>query len=157
MIKNLLIALALVLGFVGSLSMFVHPASLVIKHGYGSNGEPSDAYINPLWFANGISVGPTGTYNLNSQFGSCNPTFYGTSLAATSTGTFICNVPGIKAGDLILADAATNTGVTLGGFVIENAYATTTGIIAFTYLNLTGTASSSFAQATTGVEYSTSR
>ena len=148
-----LIALALVLGVVG-VGLGVVSFSAHTGGTFGATGNASTVSPNPEWFSGGLQIGQTGTLNTNYQFGTCNTTFYGTSLAATSTGTFVCAVSGIQAQDFILADLPqTEAGGTVGGFVIENAYSTTTGIVAFTYLNFTGAATSSFKQATTSVEY----
>lgn len=150
-IKNIGIAalvLAAILGVLGFLGIGLHaPVKL------GSSGNAAETYYNSQWLVGGNQIGPTGTLNANQQFGTCNPTFYGTSLAATSTGTFACAVPGILAGDTIVADPPIGSNVSGAGFVIQNAYATTTGIVAFTYVNLTGAATTSFKQATTSVEY----
>ena len=149
-----LIALALVLGLAGTALGISALVSKPSGATYGATGNASTVVPNAEWLSGGVQIGQTGTLNTNYQFGSCNPTFYGTSLAATSTGTFVCSVPGIQAGDYLQGDLPTNeTGGTPGGFVIENAYSTTTGIVAFTIMNLTGAATTSFSQATTSVEY----
>jgi hypothetical protein len=124
----------------------------------GSAGNAAETYINSQWLVGGLQVGPTGTLNANSQFGSCNPTYYGTlPLAASSTGTFACTVSGIAAGDYLEGDLpATETGGT-PGFIITSTYATTSNIVAFTVYNISGSATSSFKQATTGVEYWSTR
>jgi hypothetical protein len=94
--------------------------------------------------------------------GTCNPTFYGTSLAATSTGVFACASTNVLAGDKVFvmlpsgAGAATAAGAAAspyGGFNANAGFATTTGIFAFNIQNLTGAATTSFTQATTAVQY----
>lgn len=124
---------------------------------FGQTGNAPETHPNGAWYVGGLQTGPTGTWDANTQFGTCNPTYYGTSLAATSTGTFVCTVQGINAGDFIFPDMPKTSAGTFAGFIVENAYSTTTNVVAFTILNLTGAATSSFAQATTGIEYATYR
>lgn len=118
--------------------------------------DPSGTVVpNEQWFTGGIRIGSGNYVNkiANLYKGKCNPTFYGTSFAASSTGTFACAVTGVQAGDLIFGDLPNTEGGTFLGFDISATYATTTGVVGFTYQNFTGAATSSFAQATTGVEY----
>jgi hypothetical protein len=75
-------------------------------------------------------------------------------------GAVLLNVTGVNAGDNIVADLPIGAGFNPNGagslstgFVLVSAYATTTGVIGFTIDNFTGAATSSFAQATTTVEY----
>lgn len=122
-----------------------------------------EVYYNPYIMVNGIQVGTNGSAIHQYIDGTCNPTFVGSSFAATTTGVFFCSgITGVAAGDLIFADmpagAAVNTGGTgggslSGGFVLESAYSTTTGVIAFGVANFTGAATSSFKQATTSLEF----
>lgn len=100
-----------------------------------------------------LKLGASGTAVNSIIYGTCNPTEVGTSLAATSTATFICSVPGVTAGSNVIGDLPSTAANTAGAFVLVNAYATTSGAIGFTILNLTGAATSSFSQATTSVEY----
>lgn len=116
---------------------------------------------NLQWFTGGIRTGDQNASTASEEiWNTCNPTFDGTSLGATSTGQFICSAPGVKAGDLIIGDLpvgagknANGAGSPVGGFVLTNAYSTTSGQVAFTVLNLTGAATTSFAQASTSLEY----
>lgn len=86
--------------------------------------------------------------------GTCNATFSGTSLAATSTGQFFCPVTGVVANDKVFVSlpGTARTGANMW-FDVADTYATTTGAIGFDISNFTGTATTSFAQATTGVQY----
>lgn len=162
-IKNIGLA-ALVLGaLLGAASFFGYGLHLMgVK--FGTTGNAPETYYNGQWLVGGNQIGPTGTWNLNQQFASCNPKFYGTSFAASTTGVFACAAPGVNAGDSIVGDLPQGAGVNPsgagsigGGFVLVGAYSTTTGIVAFTIQNDTGAATSSFAQATTSFEYFTWR
>lgn len=86
--------------------------------------------------------------------GTCTAAFNGTSLAATSTGQFLCSVTGVAAGDKVFVSlpAAARDG-SAAWFDVVDTYATTTGRIGFDIANWTGVATTSFAQATTGIQY----
>lgn len=114
---------------------------------------------NLQWFSGGIRIGDNNSSQLSEVLkGTCNIT--GPTLAATSTAQYFCTVTGVKAGDNVFADLPVGAGANnagagslSGGFNIVAAYATTTNRIGITISNLTGAATSSFAQATTSVEY----
>lgn len=153
--KQIGVAIVSILSLLGAIAFF--EVNVTETHTLGSTGNGSETYYNSQWLVGGVQIGLTGTLDANRQFGTCNPTFYGTSLGATTTGTFVCPVQGINAGDFIHADLPLTEAGTGGGFDIVNAYATTSNTVAFTYLNLTGAATSSFKQATTAVEFWTDR
>lgn len=92
--------------------------------------------------------------------GTCNATFSGSSLAATSSGQFYCSASGVAAGDKVFVMLPVGAGANsqgasslYGGFNAHTGYATTTNVIGFNIENFTGTATSSFAQATTSIQY----
>lgn len=139
---------------------FGHRSSPVQAGAVNGGFSQGQVQTNPMIFVNGASFGAQGSA-LNSFIdGTCNPTFYGTSFAASTTATFVCSVSGVQAGDLIWGDMPKGAGVLGGGagslglgFSIVSAYATTSNLIDFTIANFTGAATSSFAQATTSVEF----
>jgi len=108
-----------------------------------------------------VNFGANGSTLTNFIFGKCNVTQTTPgSQAATTTAQFYCAVPGVNAGDYIIGDMPANAGnypngslSPQGGFDLISTYATSSGIVAFQIANFTGGASSSFAQATTSVEY----
>lgn len=113
-------------------------------------------------FAAGLSIGDPGSQVSPRaskltfvKAGTCNSTFSGTSLAATSTGLFYCsNILGVKAGDIVQATlpSTARTGANQW-FEIIDGYATTTDRFGFDMANFSGAATSSFRQATTGIQY----
>lgn len=123
--------------------------------------------------ASSLAVGATGcddqyatcigTPISNVLTGTCNLTSNAAvtaSFAATTTGQFYCAISNVAASDNVFvtlpAGAGTNLGGAsslAGGFNLVSAYATTTGILGVTLLNVTGAATSSFTQATTGITY----
>lgn len=126
----------------------------------GSTGNAAETYYNSQWLVGGIQVGPTGTLNANSQFGSCNLIGGSKGIAATSTATFDCAVTGVQKGDVVMGDLGVNAPFSLGsGFVVAAAQASTTaGYITYTILNLTGAASTTLGtNLTNGMEYFTLR
>lgn len=130
------------------------------SHAVGSTGNASETYYNSQWLVGGLQVGPTGTLNVNTQFGTCNLIGGAAGISATSTKNFDCAVTGIQRGDVVMGDLGTNAPFTPGaGFVISAAVASTTsGFITFTILNLTGVASSTLGtNLTNGLEYYTLR
>lgn len=114
-------------------------------------------------FPHGISVGLQSLSATNIAkilVGTCNAQTSTAPFAATSTSQFVCTAIGARAGDLVTATlpvgAGANSngpGAPYAGFDTISAYATTSDQIGFTIANLTGAATSSYAQATTGVEY----
>lgn len=137
----------------------------------GGNNQPQSSSEAPVGytgtrFPHGIAIGdpvalgvaPTNISKI--LMGSCNPTFSGTSFAATSSAQFFCAVTGVTAGDQVdiwlpvgAGANAQGAGSIAGGFTINGTYASTTNVIGFNMLNMTGAATTSFAQATTGVMY----
>lgn len=78
------------------------------------------------------------------------------SHAATTSKELFCAVTGVQANDTVIVDLPRTAGFAGGlpaGFVVNTAYATTTDVIAVSVVNLTGAASSSYAQATTSASY----
>ena len=117
-------------------------------------------------FTHGISVGNTvslGTVPTNISkilVGTCTGVIDGTTFAASSTAQFVCPVTGVASGDSVSVElpvgAGTNArgaGSLSMGFSVVAAYATSSNQIGFTLANFTGAATSSFAQATTGIAY----
>lgn len=102
-----------------------------------------------------LTLGAQGNQVSKLLVGTCNPAFNGTSLAATSTGQFLCRNANVRAGDRVFVSLPIGSrGGLQGGFVAAgNGYATTTGWFGFEILNMTGAATTSFAQATTGIQY----
>lgn len=140
-IKNIgigVLGLCAVLGLVSFLGFGLQHSSKL-----GSAGNGSETYYNSQWLVGGNQIGPTGTLNLNTQFGTCNLIGTNVTIAATSTQNYDCPVAGIKPGDLVLADPSSN----MGGGVLGNIYpiravaSTTAGFVTFTLINLSGVAS----------------
>jgi hypothetical protein len=134
-------------------------ATLVLMQMSPSFGGPQQQAI-PQLFTNGIYVGDQGTILTDVVSGTCNATFSGTSLAASSTGQFLCAVTGAVSGDKVFIELPAGAGANAqgaaslyGGFTVAGAYATTTDVIGFNILNNTGAATTSFRQATTSVQY----
>lgn len=82
------------------------------------------------------------------------------SHAATTSKEFICAVADVTAGDRVFVslpagagDYSSGSESLAGGFILNAAYATTSGYIGFSIYNGTGAATSSYAQATTSVQY----
>lgn len=110
-----------------------------------------------------FTVGTNGSNVSFIKTGTCNANISTTTtaFAATSTAQFICqSVTGVTSGDKIFVTLPVGAGVNplgagspFGGFDASAGYATTTGQFGFTMYNGTGIATSSFAQATTGVQY----
>jgi hypothetical protein len=107
-----------------------------------------------------FALGSSGTAHTKFISGTCNPTFSGASLGATSTGQFFCAVTGAASGDKVLVALpagagahAQGSGSLYGGFLVSGTYATTSNVIGFNIYNGTGAATTSFAQATTSVQY----
>lgn len=149
--------LALVLGLVGSVSLFLHGSS---SGALGSTGQPSTVSPNPEWFSGGQTVGLTGTFNQNTQFGSCSLIGTSAGITATTTANFDCAVSGIKAGDLVLEDPSPLEGVGIASdiFPIAAKASTTSGFITFTLINLSGAASTTLgANIASSTEYFTLR
>jgi hypothetical protein len=111
-------------------------------------------------YGNGLTVGDQGNDIDDALHGTCNASFSGTSLAASSSGQFFCSVTGARSGDRVFvmlpagAGAhAQGAGSPLGGFAASTGYATTSDRIGFNIVNMTGAATTSFRQATTSVQY----
>lgn len=123
--------------------------------------RPSTSFEATILARGGLRLGSSAnaTTLQNIQMTTCNPTFSGQSLLASTTGQFFCAVSGVSAGDKVFVMLPAGAGANLqgsastyGGFVAGSGYATTTGVVGFNITNLTGAATSSFAQATTGVQ-----
>lgn len=126
----------------------------------GSTGNGAETYYNSQWLVGGIQVGPTGTLNGNTQFGNCNLIGGAAGITATSTANFDCAVTGIQPGDVILEDPSNRMTLGVAGdiFPVRATASTTAGFVTFTFLNLSGAASSTLgANVTQGVEYVTWR
>lgn len=132
----------------------------------GTTGAASYVAL-PTWFGGGLSIGSSQQLNVSSTGGltlgasgtalsqvidtTCTAIAY-TSLAATSSQQLDCPVTGAVSTDRVLVAlplAASNAAL---GFTIGGAAASTTaGYVSFRLYNLTGAATSSYAQATTSV------
>lgn len=126
----------------------------------GSTGQPATVVPNAQWFSGGETVGLTGTFNKNTQFGICNLIGGAAGIAASSTANFDCAVKGIVRGDTIFGDLGANAPTTPGfGFNISKAVASTTaGFITFSITNFSGAATTTLgANLTSGIEYLTYR
>lgn len=140
------VVIALVGGHAGLFGSVTSPATnldyLELSQGFKLPAGPS------------VTTANQGTVVQAMLQGSCNPTFNGSSLAATTTGQFFCSVTGVASGDKVFISLPSGAAQVLGGInAVGNGYATTTGVIAFDLVNLTGTATTSFPQATTTVKY----
>lgn len=153
-IFNVLVVLAVVA--VGMLAVRETPAP---QDGPSYQGVGAYEAIATLW-GNGLTVGDQGTLVSDALHGTCNATFSGTSLAASSSGQFFCNVTGAASGDRVFVMLPAGSGANaqgpaslFGGFVATAGYATTSDRIGFNIVNMTGAATTSFRQATTSVQY----
>lgn len=157
--KNIVIGVLAALALLfGTLYLVTRTANVGVVAGAVAAGQQ---HYQTESFQQGLQLGQRGSIISQALFGKCNvsQTTSG-SQAATTTAEFTCAVTGVKAGDTIVGDmpvgAGNNpngSGSTYGGFVLVAAYATSTGVVAFQIANYSGAATSSFAQATTGVEY----
>lgn len=158
-LKSLGLAVGALFAILGTLAFLgIHLGGLPTQ--VGSTGNAAETYYNSNWLVGGIQVGPTGTLNANSQFGTCNLIGGSAGISATSTKNFDCAVTGIQKGDVVMGDLGINAPFTSGaGFVVSAAQASTTaGYITYTILNLTGAASTTLGtNITNGMEYFTLR
>lgn len=130
-------------------------------HSFGAISSPA-TNLDFLQLSQGLQLpaGPSVSTTLwGSQIqglfsGTCTATFSGTSLAATSTGQFFCPVTGVLSGDKVHVTLGAGARSGAGAWLTAvDGYATTTGFIGFDIANWTGAATTSFAQATTAVQY----
>lgn len=159
-IKNIglgVLGVGAVLGILAFLGLGLqHAASKKV----GSAGNASETYYNSQWLVGGNQIGPTGTLNANSQFGTCNLIGGSAGLIASTTANFDCAVTGIQKGDTIVADLGANAplGPSLGFMLVKAVASSTNGYITFTIANLTGVSSSTLGtNLTNGIEYTTWR
>lgn len=159
-LKSIGLAAGAVLAILGGLAFLgIHLGGLSSAQ-LGSTGNAAETYYNSQWLVGGNQIGPTGTLNANSQFGTCNIIGGAAGISATTTKNFDCAVTGIQKGDFVLGDLGMNAPLTPGaGFVVTEAQASSTaGYITFSILNLTGAASSTLGtNLTNGIEYFTWR
>lgn len=148
---NKLSIVALLVAIVALGAYFVHP-SAAVKLGGVTNYDEVDATAIKIGGANGSRVGPIIATTCNLSQSSAG------SHAATTSKEYFCAVTGVVANDyinVILPVGAGNNpngaGSIFGGFVVNGAYATTTGVIGVNIANMTGAATSTFPQATTSV------
>lgn len=160
-IKNIGLAALVLCGFLGLLAFCgigIHVGAKGIS--FGSSGNASETYYNSQWLVGGNQIGPTGTLNANSQFGTCNLIGASAGISATSTSNFDCAVAGIQKGDTIFGESSVNatTGI-LGDITVIRAVASSTnGFVTFTLANLSGAASTTLgANVASGTEYVTWR
>ena len=107
-----------------------------------------------MWLGGGVRTG-TGNPVTNVLENTCNAAIATLPLAATSTQNATCTVTGARTGDKVFVSLP-RIGIAAGAFLVTHAVAST-DTITFGILNLTGAATSSFAQATTSVMYRVSR
>lgn len=136
----------------------------------GGNHQPQSMVVGGITtgtnFTHGISVGSTvtlGTVPTNISkilVGTCTGNIDGSSFAASSSAQFVCSVPGAAANDSVSVELPVGAGKNANGagslsmgFTVVSTYASSSNQIGFTLDNFTGAATSSFAQATTGVSY----
>lgn len=102
-----------------------------------------------------LQLGTSGTEHTKFISGTCNPSQVAPGSHATGTKQFYCAVPGVAAGDKVFVSlpSTAQTGATGLGFAVTSAYATGTDMFGYTMANLTGSATSSYPQATTSVQY----
>ena len=121
----------------------------------------STTHTGTTTFGDGIRMGDD-VGVLKMLKGTCNSTFDGTTLAASSTGRFLCDVTGVVEDDLIFvslpmaagAGASSTASTTkMLGFWINGAEATTSDVFGYSMSNGTGGATTTFAHATTAVQY----
>lgn len=98
-----------------------------------------------------VTLGTSGTPITTLINGTCNASTAGLPLAATTTATFTCTVPGAVVGENVDVNLAANP-TSWGAFTVV-APVTTAGGISFGILNGTGASTSSFPLATTSVAY----
>lgn len=147
MIKHL-ISLILIPAIVGGLAGI---GVDFVKHGdFSGITHLSGLEVGTDGFAVGTSSPTTITKILA---GTCNLSTSQGALEATSTDDFYCAAPGVNPGDVIFVQLPRAGATTGGGFVTEYAVATATDMIGVGIFNATGAATSSFAQATTSVNY----
>lgn len=108
-----------------------------------------------------LRVGPNGSDITEMKATTCNLSQSSAgSHAATTSKEYLCAVTGVASGDLVWAvlpagggDRATGNAESYGGgFLVNSAFATTSGYVGVSIYNATGGATSSIAQATTSVE-----
>lgn len=138
-IKNIAIAIVALGALCGIFALF-HGGSPVRL---GSSGNASETYYNSQWLVGGNQIGPTGTLNLNTQFGTCNLIGTSAGITATTTKNFDCAVAGILPGDTVIGDpsALMSAGVLGDIYPVRAVASSTAGFITFTLLNLSGAAS----------------
>lgn len=122
----------------------------------GSTGQPATVVPNAQWFSGGETIGQTGTFNQNQQFGICNLIGASAGIVASTTANFDCAVKGIKPGDFILEDPSTKMSAgNIGAiFPIGAKASTTAGFVTFTLINLSGAASTTLGtNVASGTEY----
>lgn len=155
-IKNIAIGVLGLGALLGAVAFFGFGLQHTAVKLLGAAGNGVETYYNSQWLVGGNQVGPTGTLDLNTQFGTCNLIGTNVSIAATSTQNYDCAVAGIKPGDLVLADSSANmgTGVLANIFPIRAVASSTAGFVTFTFINLSGAASSTLgANVASSTEY----
>jgi hypothetical protein len=70
----------------------------------GASGNAATVSPNPVWFTNGLQVGPTGTQLANMQFGTCSIIGAGAQTTGTLK-TYDCPVSGVRTVDNVFGDA----------------------------------------------------
>ena len=139
-----------------AIGAWVFPMTASTPSDGGEQGPTSGASTPGSRYPNGVTIGkplysPTNIALV--KVGTCNASM-AAALAATSSGAATCTVAGALAGDIVdvnLPQAGVLAGV-YGGFIVSGGVATTDGIT-FSIFNYTGAATSSFALATTSVQY----
>ena len=137
---------AVVLALIGLAFAAVRPA------GDKSLGGSSFYEAYPVQFGNGLQIGSAGTITAKIISGTCNASITSLPVQASSTVTATCAVPNAAAGDKVFVTLPAATPNVFSGFDVQSG-GVSAGQISFQFLNNTGAASSSFATATTGVQY----
>lgn len=99
-----------------------------------------------------FKLGTNGTELTKFITGTCNAATTEGALEASSTDDYTCTVTGAASGDKVFVSLPQNGTVITGGFIVDHVVAST-NTITFGITNLTGAATTSFAQATTSVQY----
>jgi hypothetical protein len=142
---------ALVAVVIIAIGGYFFPASSKLA-GNVSPTDISATNFTEVTASNGILIGSAGTGINQLLHGTCTATVYA-SLAATSSQLADCTVAGALPGDHVFVALPNSANAGENFAIAGSAASSTAGHIAFTIENLTGAATSSYAQATTGVEY----
>lgn len=138
-IVALVISLAVVLAM---------PTKTIIQSNLGGLSERDVQAVS-------LKLGDSGTKHTKFLSGTCDAATTELPLEATSTDSFTCSATGVRSGDKVFVSLPYSTGYDVVGGLVHNGDATVTAsnVISFHILNQSGTATSSFALATTSVQW----